>query len=68
MRSTADPYRDQPAVVLFCFDTPHYAAYFDFSRQNTTIQGQILQSFLYTPVFVLSVYLLEDAVCSGFLQ
>ena len=48
-----------------------YAAYFDFSRQNTTIQGQsflILLWFLYTPVFVLSVYLLEDAVYTTIYQ
>ena len=68
MRSTVDQYQDQPAGVLFCFDTPRYAAYFDFSKQNTTIQGQILQLFLYTLVFLSSVYQLEDAVCSGLLQ
>ena len=31
-------------------------------KQNTTMQGQ---NFL-APLFVLSVYLLDDAVCSGF--
>ena len=41
MGSTADQYQDRPAGVLFCFDTSRYAAYFDISRQNTTIQGQI---------------------------
>ena len=64
MGSTADQYQDRPAGVLFCFDTSRYAAYFDISRQNTTIQGQnflILQLFFYTLVFVLSLYLLEDA-------
>ena len=71
MRSIADQYPDRPADVLFCFDISRYAAYFDFSRQNTTIQGQnflILQLFLYTPVFVLLVYLLEKAVGSRFLK
>ena len=41
----------------------------EFSRQNTTILSQnflILQLFLYTPVFELSVYLLEDAVVQVF--
>ena len=68
---TADRYQDRPAGVLFCFGVPRYAAYYDFSRQNATTQGQnflILQLFFYTPVFALSVYLLEDAACSGFLQ
>ena len=71
MGSTADQDYNRPAGVLFCFGIPRYAAYFDFSRQNTTMQGQnfrIVQLFLYTSVFVLSVYPLEDAVCLGFLQ
>ena len=57
MASTADQYQDRPAGALFWFGIPRYAAYFDFSRQNTTIQGQnffILHWFLYAPVFVSS--------------
>ena len=41
------------------------------TTQNTAIKGEnflILQLFLYTPIFVLSACLQEDAVCSGFLQ
>ena len=43
--------------VLFCFGIQRYAAYFDFSRQNTTIQGQnflILQLFLSTRIISIS--------------
>ena len=38
IRSTAGQYQDRPEVVLFCFRIPRYAAYFDFSKQNTTVQ------------------------------
>ena len=65
MRSTADQYQERLAGVLFCFGIPRYATYFDFSRRNTTIQGQ---NSYFTVVSLLSVYLLEDAVFSGFLQ
>ena len=34
--TTADQYEDWPANVLICFGIPRYAAYSDFSRQNTT--------------------------------
>ena len=64
MGSTADQYQDRPAGVFFCFGIPRYASHFDFSRPKFPYFAVVS----YTPLFVLSVYLLGDAVCSSFLQ
>ena len=54
MESTADQYQDRPAGVLFCFGILRYAAYFDFSRQNTTITRPKFPYFTVVCLYLLS--------------